>query len=66
MLRIFDVMLTSRAVLFQDGIPSKALGPGRHWEWGFGLSVRYFDTDHLIFEARPRCARYCPRVGSTR
>jgi len=51
MLRIIDVKLTERAVVFHKGLPHKALEPGRHVVWGFGLDVTFYDVRRLLFDA---------------
>lgn len=50
MLRIITVDLNERVVLTHNGLPVRALGPGRHWVWGFDLSVRRWSTDSIVFD----------------
>jgi len=45
-----QVALHQRAVLFQHGLPRRALGPGRHTVWGFGLTVETLDTRELLVD----------------
>ncbi len=45
-----QVALHERAVVFKHGLPVRALGPGRHTVWGFGLSARSFDTRALVVD----------------
>ena len=47
---IHQVALHERAVLLKHGLPIRALGPGRHSIWGFGLSVETFDTRELLVD----------------
>ncbi len=44
------VDLDQRAVVFQRGLPVRALGPGKHTVWGFGLGVRKWSTTPLLFD----------------
>ncbi len=50
MLQIIEVKLEERVIVFRRGLPVRALGPGRHWLWGFGLTVRRWSTEPLVFE----------------
>jgi len=43
--------LNQRAVIFRDGLPSKALGPGVHRVKRDGSERLVFDTDTLVFAA---------------
>ncbi|MBX3274669.1 MAG: slipin family protein [Sandaracinaceae bacterium] len=45
-----NVQLHERAVVFRHGLPIRALGPGRHTVFGFGLSVTRFDTRALTVD----------------
>ncbi|MEQ9322102.1 MAG: slipin family protein [Polyangiaceae bacterium] len=38
-----------RAVVLKDGLPYRALGPGRHFLWGLSLSVVMFDVREHVF-----------------
>ncbi len=51
MMKRIRVALNQRVVVLRDGIPERALGPGRHTLWG-RVSTMYFDTDALVFRAR--------------
>ena len=53
MLHVFHVALHQRAVALRHGLPFKALGPGRHFIWGFGYSLERFDTNSLVFDMEP-------------
>lgn len=44
------VPLAQRAVLFEDGLPTRALPPGKHRFWG-GKDAVFFKTDELVFDA---------------
>jgi regulator of protease activity HflC (stomatin/prohibitin superfamily) len=47
------VKLNERVVVFRDGLPLRALGPGRHLVWGSKLTEQRFNTDDLRFSAAP-------------
>jgi regulator of protease activity HflC (stomatin/prohibitin superfamily) len=50
MLKTVFVSLDERVVVLQDGIPVRALGPGRHRLWGFSYTERRWSTRALVFE----------------
>lgn len=56
----FDVAMAQRAVVLRHGQPIEALGPGRHWRFGFGLSLLSFDTRGLVFDALPAVREVLP------
>ena len=60
MLTITYVALTERAVVFEDGLPTRALAPGRHFIWGFGIEVTKFFTSSLVFDAPPEVRAVLP------
>lgn len=45
------VALGERVVVFRDGLPTRALGPGKHTIWGSGITEARYATSDLIFEA---------------
>src|SRR3954463_16085194 len=47
MMKIVFVDLDERVVISRRGLPLRALGPGRHFLWGFGLSERAWLTTPL-------------------
>jgi regulator of protease activity HflC (stomatin/prohibitin superfamily) len=47
------VKLNERVVVFRNGLPVRALGPGRHLIWGWRLTEQRFCTDTLVFGALP-------------
>lgn len=51
MMKSVRVKLDERVVLFRDGLPLRALGPGRHTVWGFSFTELRFSTELLVFEA---------------
>lgn len=51
MLHLILVALHERAVLLKNGLPARALAPGRHWVWGRHISVLRFDTNELTLRA---------------
>jgi regulator of protease activity HflC (stomatin/prohibitin superfamily) len=50
MFKIFDIALDERVIVTRRGLPVRALGPGRHTVWGFGLGERRWTTKELVFE----------------
>lgn len=55
-----NVALNQRAVVFRDGMPWRALGPGRHFMWGRTGKTLYFDIDKLTFQAAPQVRAVIP------
>jgi regulator of protease activity HflC (stomatin/prohibitin superfamily) len=53
MFKSIRVKLNERVVIFKDGLPIRALGPGRHFIWGRRLTEQRWDTDKLVFTALP-------------
>lgn len=43
--------LNQRAVIFRDGLPERALGPGVHKLWGAPIEKLVFDVDDVFIEA---------------
>lgn len=60
MWKSFRVNLNERVVVFRDGLPLRALGPGRHTVWGFGLTEQRWSTDKLVFDAAPEIRAVMP------
>src|SRR5690242_7748552 len=60
MLKSIRVKLNERVVIFKDGLPRRAYGPGRHRLWGRGLSEQRWDTDKLVFRALPEVRAILP------
>jgi regulator of protease activity HflC (stomatin/prohibitin superfamily) len=54
------VKLNERVVAFRNGLPLRALGPGRHLVWGMRLSEQRWDTDALVFRALPEVRAILP------
>ena len=54
------VKLNERAVVFKDGLPLRALGPGRHVVWGTRLTEQRWSTDTLVFQALPEVRAILP------
>lgn len=50
MLKTIDVEMDERVLITRRGLPLRALGPGSHWLWGFGLEARRWSTSPLVFE----------------
>ncbi len=61
MFKIIHLRLEDRAVVLKNGLPFRALGPGRHFVWGFGLSTLVWTTDELVFRAQPAVRAVLPR-----
>jgi regulator of protease activity HflC (stomatin/prohibitin superfamily) len=58
-----QIKLNERVVLFRDGLPFRALAPGRYviTHLGWRLSEMRWDTDTLVFSARPEVRALLPR-----
>jgi regulator of protease activity HflC (stomatin/prohibitin superfamily) len=54
------VKLNERAVVLKNGLPARALGPGRHGIWGFRVTHLSWSTDALTFEAPPEVREVLP------
>jgi regulator of protease activity HflC (stomatin/prohibitin superfamily) len=54
------VKLNERVVVFNHGLPMRALGPGRHRVWGTGLTEQRWVTDTLVFQAVPEVRAILP------
>ncbi|MEM6787781.1 MAG: SPFH domain-containing protein [Myxococcota bacterium] len=54
MRHVFEVALSERVVVLRDGLPVRALAPGRHilWGWGRYRALR-FELRDLLVDARP-------------
>jgi regulator of protease activity HflC (stomatin/prohibitin superfamily) len=46
--------------VFQDGLPYRALGPGRYFLWGGRLTDQRWTTDNLVFHALPEVRALLP------
>lgn len=49
-----------RAVVLKDGLPHRALGPGRHFLWGLNPRVEMFDVRQHVFTAAPEIRATLP------
>lgn len=54
------VALDERAIVSRNRLPIRALGPGRHFIWGFGLSFEVKSTRDLVFDALPEARAVLP------
>ncbi len=54
------VNLNERIVIFRDGLPLRALGPGRHTIWGRPCTQTCYTTDRLQFDAAPEVRDLLP------
>jgi regulator of protease activity HflC (stomatin/prohibitin superfamily) len=61
MYKRIHVKLNERVVVFRDGLPLRALGPGRHFLWGTRLTEQRWKTDELVFHALPEVRALLPR-----
>jgi regulator of protease activity HflC (stomatin/prohibitin superfamily) len=61
MLRTIPVKLDERAVVFKDGLPLRALGPGKHTVWGFDLRTQWWTTGALLFDAPAEVRAVIPK-----
>jgi regulator of protease activity HflC (stomatin/prohibitin superfamily) len=60
MLKFVRVKLNERVVLFKDGLPLRALGPGRHAVWSGRVTEQRWSTDTLAFQALPEVRAVLP------
>jgi len=60
MFKIVHVRLEERAVVLANGLPKLCLAPGRHFVWGFHLSVLSWNTEDLVFRAQPAVRAVLP------
>lgn len=60
MFRTVDISLHERGVVFKDQVPVRALAPGRHSLWGFGLTVNVLDTSKVVLDAAPEVRAVLP------
>ncbi|MEZ4221305.1 MAG: slipin family protein [Polyangiaceae bacterium] len=60
MFKVFNVALNERVVVFKDGLPLKALAPGRHTVWGSRLFDVRWNTDEILFSAAPEIRALMP------
>jgi regulator of protease activity HflC (stomatin/prohibitin superfamily) len=58
--QVVRVKLSERAVVFDDGVPLRALGPGKHYVWGSRLTEQRWSTEQLVFEALPAVRAVLP------
>jgi regulator of protease activity HflC (stomatin/prohibitin superfamily) len=61
MLKFVRVKLNERVVLFKDGIPFRALGPGRHAVWTRRVTEQRWSTAALVFNALPEVRAILPQ-----
>ena len=59
--QVIRVKLNERAVVFKNGLPLRALGPGRHVVWGTKLNEQRWQTDALVFNALPEVRALLPK-----
>jgi regulator of protease activity HflC (stomatin/prohibitin superfamily) len=60
MMKSIRVSLGERTVVFRDGLPVRALGPGSHLVFGFGLTSRSWSTAPLVFQMEPEIRAVLP------
>lgn len=54
------VKLHERVVVFDNGLPLRALAPGKHRVWGSRLTEQRFNTDTLLLTAQPEVRAKLP------
>ncbi|NUP09098.1 MAG: slipin family protein [Polyangiaceae bacterium] len=59
-MRFISVPLHERAVLLKNGVPIRALAPGRHFIWGRGYTDIRFDIGNVVFDAMPEVRAVLP------
>jgi regulator of protease activity HflC (stomatin/prohibitin superfamily) len=59
------IKLDERAVLMRDGLPLRALGPGRHLVWGSRTTELRWQTRNLVFESAPEVRAVLPAAWWT-
>jgi regulator of protease activity HflC (stomatin/prohibitin superfamily) len=62
MYTVIRIKLNERAVVFKNGLPLRAVGPGRHFLWGSRLTEQRWTTDNLVFQALPEVRALLPRT----
>jgi regulator of protease activity HflC (stomatin/prohibitin superfamily) len=55
------VKLNERVVLFRDGVPVRALGPGKTRLWGPGYTEQRFQSDSILLIALPEVVAMLPK-----
>ena len=60
MFKTIRVKLNERVVIFQDGLPLRAYGPGRYFLWRSHMTEQRWDTDKLVFRALPEVRAVLP------
>ena len=61
MMKSIFVKLNERVVIFKNGLPIRAYGPGRHWLFGTRLTEQRWKTDELVFQALAEVRAVLPR-----
>ena len=60
MYTVIRIKLNERAVAFRDGLPRRALGPGRHFFWGRRMTEQRWTTETPVFQALPEVRALLP------
>jgi regulator of protease activity HflC (stomatin/prohibitin superfamily) len=60
MLTSIRLKLNERTIIFKDGVPIRAYGPGKAWLFGRGLTEQRYNTDKLVFTALPELRAKLP------
>lgn len=61
MFKTIRVKLNERVVIFKDGLPRRAYGPGRFRLWGRGLTEQRFRTEEILLKALPEVRAILPK-----
>jgi len=60
MMKSIRANLDERVVVFRNGLPFRALGPGHHSVWGWSVSEQRWSTDALVFQSSPEVRAVLP------
>lgn len=61
-MKMIRVHMGARMILVVDGVPTKWLGPGRHWDWTLlaDVSFLHLHTSQLVVDVTPEVAKIAP------
>jgi len=60
MLKVLQVKLNERVVIFKASVPYRAFGPGRHLIWGRHITEQRFNVTELMLRALPEVRAQLP------
>ena len=64
MYKTIRVGVGERVVVLRDGVPERALGPGKYGLWGFGIETLPIQTSELVFTLAPEIREVLPEGWS--